>query len=53
MNEDDLFEGAIKKRIGTAVDTSELEGRIEVHRGQPAFKCAAGELALHKVPLPK
>ena len=34
MVKDARFESAIKKKIGTAVDTSEMEKRIEALRGQ-------------------
>ena len=34
MVKDERFESAIKKKIGTAVDASELEERIEALRGQ-------------------
>ena len=33
MVKDVRFESAIKKKIGTAVDTSEMERRIETLRG--------------------
>ena len=34
MVKDDRFKSAIKKKIGTAVDTSEMEERIKALRGQ-------------------
>lgn len=34
MVKDERFESAIKKKIMTAIDTSEMEGRIETLRGQ-------------------